>query len=57
MILVWTYPVDIFNILPGFLWQPLLNDLKSARKPQKKEETGNLFKARLADFYLNPLHS
>ena len=57
MILVWTYSVDIFNILPGFLWQPLLNGHKSARKPHKKEETGNLFKARLADFYLNPLHS
>ena len=32
MMLVWTYSVDplsvdIFNILPGFLWQPLLNSL------------------------------
>ena len=34
----WPPSVDIFNILPGFFWQPLLND----RLPTKREKNNRL---------------
>ena len=56
----WPLSVDIFNILPGFLWQPLLNPLvvtlylmleeKEKRPNNKREDEGKTYKIGEREF-------